>query len=437
MKKIILYSLSLLTILSSCVKDTFDDPGSSIAGNATDITIKDLRAKYTGSAQALSNLKIRGIVISDKDNGNISSQNLVIQDQTGGIMVRFASAHNFVLNDDVEVVLAGGASLEEYKGTLQANYVPNGAASKKGTGTITPRKATLTEVNNNFEAWESTLIELSNVNIAAGTFGGNRTVSDASANITMYTMSAASFSSSTIPTGPVTVVGYLGEFSPTKQIQIRKASDVTGGSGGGGGGGGGTFTPKTIAEIRALHAGVSKTIDGYSIEGVVISDKANNNTNSGNIVVQDASGRGIVVRVSGTHNFALNDQVKINISNDSLTLFRGLMQLNTPIADITKTGTSTVTAKTVTINEINSNMTTYESTLVKVLNATISGGVTYGTNNILTDGSANPNTIALYTAAGATFTGSTVPTGAKTVTGIVGIFNTTKQLMLRNTSDVQ
>jgi hypothetical protein len=154
-------------------------------------------------------------------------------------------------------------------------------------------------------------------------------------------------------------------------------------------------------------------------------------------VVQDASGRGIVVRVSGTHNFALNDQVKINISNDSLTLFRGLMQLNTPIADITKTGTSTVTAKTVTINEINSNMTTYESTLVKVLNATISGGVTYGTNNILTDGSANPNTIALYTAAGATFTGSTVPTGAKTVTGIVGIFNTTKQLMLRNTSDVQ
>jgi hypothetical protein len=113
------------------------------------------------------------------------------------------------------------------------------------------------------------------------------------------------------------------------------------------------------------------------------------------------------------------------------------MQLNTPIADITKTGTSTVTAKTVTINEINSNMATYESTLVKVLNATISGGVTYGTNNILTDGSANPNTIALYTAAGATFTGATVPTGAKTVTGIVGIFNATKQLMLRNTSDVQ
>lgn len=435
MKKIILYSLSLLTILSSCVKDTFDDPGSSIAGNSTLISIKDLRAKYTGSAQALSNLKIRGIVISDKDNGNVSSQNMVIQDQTGGIMVRFASAHNFALNDDVEVVLAGGASLEEFKGTLQANFVPNGAASKKGTGSITPRKATLTEVNNNFEAWESTLIELSNVTVAAGTFGGNKTVSDASANITMYTMSAASFSSSTIPTGQVTVVGYLGEFSPTKQIQIRNASDVTGGSGGGGGGG--TFTPKTIAEIRAMHAGVSKTIDGYSIEGVVISDKANNNTNSGNIVVQDASGRGIVVRISGTHNFALNDQVKINISNDSLTLFRGLMQLNIPIADITKTGTSTVTAKTVTINEINSNMATYESTLVKVLSATISGGTTYGTNNVLTDGSASPNTITLYTAAGATFTGATVPTGAKTVTGIVGVFNTTKQLMLRNTTDVQ
>ena len=85
---------------------------------------------------------------------------------------------------------------------------------------------------------------------------------------------------------------------------------------------------------------------------------------------------------------------------------------------------------------INNNIDLYESTLVKIVNATFSGGNTYnGTSGTtsLSDGAS----IAHYTTSAATFKGDALPSGPKTVTAIVGRFNSTKQLSIRNSSDVQ
>ena len=213
------------------------------------------------------------------------------------------------------------------------------------------------------------------------------------------------------------------------------------GGGGGGGGGGGTFTPKTIAEIRAFYTGSPLQITGFSIEGVVISDKVNGNINSRNIAIQDASGRGIIVRFGTNHNFNLGDKVLVNITNDSLSTFSGILQLGGSAGIISSDATlvssgNTITPTTVTIAAINNNIDLYESTLVKIVNATFSGGTTYnGTSGTtsLSDGAS----IAHYTTSAATFKGDALPSGPKTVTAIVGRFNSTKQLSIRNTSDVQ
>ena len=213
------------------------------------------------------------------------------------------------------------------------------------------------------------------------------------------------------------------------------------GSGGGSGGGGGTFTSKTIAEIRSMYTGSGVKIDGYSIEGVVISDKVNGNINSSNIVVQDASGRGIVIRIGGGHSFNLGDKVKVNVTNDSLKTFNGVLQLGGSAGILSTDATlvssgNTITPATVTIATINSNIDQYESSLVKIVNASFTGGTTYnGTSGTttLSDGA----TIAHYTTSSATFKGDALPTGAKTVIAIVGRFNSTKQLSIRNTSDIQ
>lgn len=409
-------------------------------GTETLITVQELRDKFSGTAVTVSNVKVKGIVISDKDGGNITSQNLVIQDATAGIAVRFTASHSFNLNDEVELAI-NGLSLEEFKSTLQVNNATVASAKKIGTGSITPRTATLTDINNNFETWESTLVKVDNGTISgtSSTYFGSKTLADASANITLYTASTATFANTNYKTGTVSVVGILSQFNATKQLQMRNESDVTGGSGGGGGT---TYTPKTILEIRAMHGGTSKLVTGYSIEGVVISDNSNGNTTARNLVIQDASNRGIVVRFAANHSFSLGDKVKINIDNDSLTLFSGLMQITQgtsgiPLADASKTGTGTITPANVTIATITGNMSQYESTLVKVSGATISGtGTTYSGSKTIKDASSTTG-MTLYTATGASFSGTTFPTTSKDITGIVGVFGTTKQLMMRSTADVQ
>ena len=73
--------------------------------------------------------------------------------------------------------------------------------------------------------------------------------------------------------------------------------------------------------------------------------------------------------------------------------------------------------------------------LVKISNATASGNATYSGSNTLTDASG---TITLYTSATALFSGTALPSGPKNWTGQGKNYNgTTKEFLIRNTSDVQ
>lgn len=187
------------------------------------VGIKSIRDAFvSGSTTAPAGARIKGIVISDRTTNNIVGQNLVIQDSTGGIVLRFSGSHTFSVGDEIEVNV-GGIGLSEFNGLLQISTLSNSAATKIGTGTITPRVATIAAISSNFEAWESTLIQISGVTMTGGTGGtysGNVTLSDGSGTITLFTRSSASFAGNSYPLTPVTVVGYLGQFT-SAQVQVR------------------------------------------------------------------------------------------------------------------------------------------------------------------------------------------------------------------------
>lgn len=201
--------------------------------NATQMPIDSLRMIFTGTTTtAPIGRKIKGIVISDYINANIQGNNMVIQDSTGGIVVRFTSANtSFQLGDEVEVNVSG-QELSEYNGWLQVNNVSLGNARKTGTGTITPRVATIADILANYESWESTLIKVNNVTITGGTSGtwnSTTTFTDATGSIISFTRSAATFSGTAYPTTPSSVTGILSEFTSstfTPQLLLRNASDV-------------------------------------------------------------------------------------------------------------------------------------------------------------------------------------------------------------------
>lgn len=397
------------------------------------ITIASLRSLYGGgSSSGPFGKSIEGIVISDRTTASIDGRNMVIQDATGGIVVRFTANHNFSLGERVEVGV-GGLELSEFRGLLQLNNVPAASAASKGMGTLpAPRVATVAQINANLEAWESTLVKIENATLSGGTSGtysGSVTINDGTGTIVMFTRSAATFAGQNWPTGTVSVTGMVSQFD-NPQIIIRSPSDVVAGGGGGGG-----SNLMTLAQVRALFTGSTTNAPANrQVRGVVISDRANNNWDSRNLVLQDATG-GIVVRFAAAHSFNLGDSLVINIGGVEISEFNGLLQLNnTPNANATQAGAGTLPApRTATIAQILANREAWESTLVRVTGVTFqppSG--TYSGSKTIADGTG---TMVMFTRSAASFAGSNVPTDAVTVTAVVSQF-TDAQLIIRNLSDV-
>lgn len=398
-------------------------------GNETKLNIMDLRNQFTGTALTIGSYFIEGTVISDKSTANINSQNLVIQDATGGVLVRFSAAHNFNLGDVVKIIITGN-SLEEYKKTLQVNNAVLANASKTGSGSITPLVLTMAQIRANFETYESTLVKIKGATIPSGTYSGSKTISDNTSSLTLYTANTATFAGNAMPGASADIIGYLANFDTTAQLQIRNPLTDVSSSGGGGGG-----TSKTIMEIRNMHAGVSKIFGAnYEITGTVISDKDSGQWTALNLIIQDNSG-GIIIRIaSGTPTFAKGDIVKVTLgATDSLTTYQGGLQIKTALANITKTGSGSITPRVATITDINTNFANWESTLVTIQGGTFASG-TFSGNKDFTVGT---DKIIHYTRSAALFAGANVPTGTVNLTGVLTYFNTTKEIMIRNRADIQ
>ena len=193
------------------------------------ISIKDLRDKFTGTAQNLSTGFVIGIVISDVANKNINGQNMVVQDGEYGIVFRFKSAINVPMGSEVKVSLTGG-ELSEFNKLLQVQNLDNTNVEVLGSGkSVTPRVITVSQ----FDAaqHESTLIKIVNATLTGGTkYSDKIKVKDATGEIDLFSLSTSTFASTAIKSGTVSVTAIGSEFTSGKQLTIRNTNDVEGGS---------------------------------------------------------------------------------------------------------------------------------------------------------------------------------------------------------------
>lgn len=423
-------------------------PSSNVGGNL--VSIATVRAAYTGSAgSAPANTKVKGYVISDRSTGNIVDKNLVVMDENaqGGILVRFGSAHSFDVGDYIEFSTDGG-TLSEFNQLLQLEGLNSANFNVISTGNaVPPLNINFSTLLADAETYESMLVKLDSVTITGNaTFGFNE-VTDGSNLIDLYTSSFATFSSTSVPSGCQNVTGIVGQFNADYQLTLRDPStDVETGVGCGGGGTGGTGNETVIPldSVRILFNGGATSIPGSrKISGTIISDGANGNIFDDNMVVQDATG-GIQIRLTGSHSFALGDSVEVVVSGASLGESNGLLRIGNSggIANSNVTVISsghTVAPRVATISTLLANAEEWESTLVQIQSATITGDATYGFNDV-DDASG---TIDMFTPGAATFSSTSVPTGTVIVTAILSQYDTTTptdsgyQLRIRNTSDVQ
>ena len=221
-----LYVRDLNDVAITNVQSDRCNGGSSSAGGNL-ISISEARAYFTGAPATLpADLKLKGIVVSDRQNNNLNNRNIYVQDASGGIVVRFVASHCYDLGDEIEVNISG-QEVSEFNGLRQVNNVPlENAVLISAGNSVTPREATIADINANYNTWESTLVRISGATISGGTtYSGNRTVTDATGSIAMFTQSAATFSGVSLPAGPVTLTALVSDFNG-KQIILRNIGDV-------------------------------------------------------------------------------------------------------------------------------------------------------------------------------------------------------------------
>lgn len=463
-KLFILFAISFT--FNACVFEDFDEPPvgnlPSLTGN---ITIEQIKAQHTlGSdaapIQAIGDESpvLAATVVGDDAFGNIFKQ-LYLEDETGGIIIRLdeiglnglypvgtpvvIDLSNLYIGDfagNYQLGIAGGdrvpASL--VRSTVYANGNPL---------TLTPTVLNITDLSNDetFARYQSTLVQFDAVQFsgldanasyadAANQQSLNRTLTDCEENTIIVRSSGfADFASELTPAGNGTIVAILTAFNDTRQLVVRSPQDLNMTAERCGVIAGGDII--TIEELRAQYTGSETTIsDETSIRGVVISDRLAGNQQSRNLVLQDG-GSGIVIRFTTDHNFALGTDLEIAVSGQELSEFRGLLQVNNlNIDNATAQGIIPLpTPREATVGELLANGETWESTLVKIDPATVSGGPTYGDGlNVTDDSGANIEIFSLFSV----FADNTAETGEGSVTAILSQYEENYQLQINSPNDV-
>lgn len=209
------------------IADVCSGGGGGTGGSGDLMAIDDLRALFFGEAvPAPAGRSIKGIVTSDKDNGNINGQNLTIQDDGAGIVVRFTSVHSFAMGEELEINVSSG-ELSEFNGLLQVANVNTGSVSRLSAGNdVTPMTLSISEIQDQFEDIESMLVKIEDAMISgSSTFSGGTTLDDGTGTITLFTAFGASFADVAVPSEATDVTAVVSQFND-RQLFARNLDDI-------------------------------------------------------------------------------------------------------------------------------------------------------------------------------------------------------------------
>jgi len=219
----------------------------------------------------------------------------------------------------------------------------------------------------------------------------------------------------------------------------------------------------SIKALRKLHTmGMIETITrSMTLEGVVIANDEHDNLYK-SISIQDSTG-GIILMLDGTalyQTFPIGALIRVRVQNLFLTDYRRMIQL---VASVDTTSgllvTSGIPAPIFTkfIKVIKDNsiviplLVSYKNLadslqgrLIKIANVEFSAAdtnLTYADKKNKTGASRSlkfclGGTIYLRTSGYADFAGVKLPTGNGELVGVYSVFNTEKQILLRDTSDI-
>jgi Family of unknown function (DUF5689) len=229
--KYTLTALIFSVLFVSCDKMPIGPTGPDPLGPGDYMSFVDIRALYpsTGGDYVFptGTKRIRGIVISNSINEASSVYRL--QDESGAGIYLFTLNNSVVYQmGDVLEINPNGGKFTLYNGDLEMMGVPMSNITKVGgTISITPRVATIAEINANKNIWASTLVKINNVTSitqsGSNPTGITYTIADATGTLSMFVRTASGI---TVNTSGTSVTGYVSIYLISTQIGIRTAGDI-------------------------------------------------------------------------------------------------------------------------------------------------------------------------------------------------------------------
>ena len=221
----------------------------------------------------------------------------------------------------------------------------------------------------------------------------------------------------------------------------------------------------SIMELRKMHfpGNFEKILDDLFIEGIIVADDRKDNFYK-TIVLQDSTA-GITIRMDGTGlftNYPVGRRITVRLKNMWMGEYAKMLQLGsgvdrsnpaypeiipipTPLFElflVKKEFNNTLIPKQVRIDELTDSL---QSCLIKIDNVEFSVGDTGKTYadaiNKVSDNTivkaCSGGSIYLRTSGFANFASAKTPRGNGSIIAIFSVFNSEKQLLLRDTSDIQ
>ncbi len=249
-------------LVTSCQKKFTDPPLEGAPDIVANITIKDVKARYTsGPPVAITDdAVIEGIVSCDDKSGNYYQQ-IAIQDATGGVLLRLAGNNhynNYPVGRKVWVKLKG-LYLGQYSGTLQFGggvdtpYLNQGGVTLLAVNLqdqhlikgplnqpLVPQVVNVSQLTTNIQdKYVSTLVKLEGFEFAGSELSKNYADDAASGNriiqgctnpttnrLTLRTSNYCNFATLKVAQGNGDIIGVYSFFGSTKQFTIRDTTDV-------------------------------------------------------------------------------------------------------------------------------------------------------------------------------------------------------------------
>lgn len=186
-------------------------------------SLSTIRGLYSGTTDVTiaDETYIEGVITSVSDNTN--NQNIVVQDDFAGIVLRFDFPHSFVRGEKVRVDM-GNVSIGNFNDLVQVAGVSMSDVEILESNASLPSYQTITinQLNNDGAEYESELIRIEAVTFpladGSATFSNGTTIMDGGSSATFYVGPSASFSTEIVPAGTGVVLGIGGVFSGSRQL---------------------------------------------------------------------------------------------------------------------------------------------------------------------------------------------------------------------------